>query len=212
MKILFEDQDVLVVDKPAGISVHAGPGNLEQTVADIVKGKVEDDGTGRCGIVHRLDKDTSGVLIIAKTTKAREFLQQQFKDRKVNKTYLALVAGAPSDAEATIELPLGRNPKNPLKRAVRGSGKAATSSYIVSKRYSGRTLLEVHPTTGRTHQIRVHLAYIGCPVVGDRLYGKADPVLNRHFLHAHKLKLKLPNGKTKEFTSQLPTELVNYLK
>ena len=211
MQILYEDDDVLVVNKPAGIAVHGGPNVSGQTVADYFKDKITDSDKERSGIVHRLDKDTSGVIIMAKNPQAKKFLQKQFKDRTVQKTYIALVRGKPKHPEAILDWPIGRNPKNPLKQAVVGQGKSAVSHYKTLQEFNGYTLLEVMPKSGRTHQIRVHLSHLGHPVVGDRVYGTDEPKLNRYFLHAKKLQIVLPSGEQHDFESELPTELSEYL-
>jgi 23S rRNA pseudouridine1911/1915/1917 synthase len=192
--------------------VHPREGDRsEQTVVDEIRDKVEDTDTERPGIVHRLDKDTSGLLIIAKNPKAKAFLQAQFKDRNVKKTYIALVHGHPENDEAIIELPIGRHSRNPMKRAVVGSGKESTSHYKVIKKFNDHSLLEVYPKTGRTHQIRVHLSHLGNPIVGDSVYGRSSQELSRQFLHAHKLEIDLPNGQHKTFTSPLPPDLKAFL-
>lgn len=209
---LHEDDDVLVIDKPAGINVHAGAGHAdEDTVVDFIQDKVEDDGSGRPGIVHRLDRDTSGVLVTAKHAEAKKLLQEQFKSRQVQKQYVALVVGRPRHSRAVLNWPIGRHPKNPLKRAVRGNGREAITGYTTLEEFDGYTLLELKPKTGRMHQIRVHLAHLGHPVVGDALYGKHVPGLDRHFLHAQSLTVRLPSGASRQFTAELPRELKEFL-
>lgn len=201
MKILYQDENVLVIDKPAGIVV--------------------DDIPRR---VHRLDKDTSGVCLLAKNDESLEFLQKQFQERKVKKKYLALVVGNLKEQEGTIETLLGRSPKDRKKQraflpfgpdALKKGKRLAITEYRVLERYTDKknyyTLVEVVPKTGRKHQIRAHLAYIGYPIAGDKMYGfknqPCPPSLKRHFLHASYLKIKLPNGQIKEFKSELPNEL-----
>jgi len=206
MKIIYEDSELLVIDKPAGIAVH--PANGIPSGETILE-QLEKRGL-KPFIVHRLDKDTSGVLIVAKTAFAKNFLQKQFKERRVKKTYIALVAGRPSHVEAILTYPIARHPKNPLKRAVRASGKPAETHYKTLKKFTNSTLLEVKPTTGRTHQIRVHMAYMGHPIVGDALYGKNDATLNRQFLHATKLEVSHPGGGNRVFESSLPKDLRDY--
>lgn len=207
MKIIYEDENVLVVDKPAGISVHPAKG--------IPKGETIEEQLKSAGytpyLAHRLDRETSGVLLVAKNTEARTYLQKQFQKRQVSKIYLALVQGHLKHKKAILSYPIARNPKNPLKRAVRASGKPSDTEYAVKKQYSSTSLLEVMPKTGRTHQIRVHLAYLGHPVIGDGVYGKSDPELNRQFLHAHKLSVHVPGGRLMSFTSPLPPDLKAYL-
>lgn len=207
MNVIYEDDDVLVVDKPAGVSVHPAHGIPR---GETITEQIEKEGF-KPFLVHRLDKDTSGVLVVAKTEEAKKYLQKQFQDREVQKTYITLVQGHLELPEAVITYPIGRNPKNPLKRAVRGSGKPSESHYRLTKQYSDASLLEVKPKTGRTHQIRVHLAHLGHPVIGDSVYGQPDPKLKRQFLHAHKIELRLPGGERKEFTSLLPNNLKLYL-
>lgn len=209
LPILYEDEYILVINKPAGIAVH--PGNMkggEVTVTDHIQDKVHDPGSDRPGIVHRLDKDTSGVLVIAKNLGTKEFLQQQFKNRTVKKHYIAAVKGVPEPAHARIDVPIGRHPKNPLKRAVRANGKPAVTEYEVRKTTDNMSLIDIYPQTGRMHQIRVHLSYIGRPVLGDTLYGVSHPGLNRHFLHAAELTLTHPSTRiAATYTAGLPEEL-----
>ena len=212
VKVIFEDNDVLVVDKPSGISVHPRVGEpLGSTIAGMFRKKLKDKDANRPGIVHRLDKDTSGVLILAKNIKAKDMLQKQFRDRSVRKKYVALVQGTPDPAHAQIEIPIGRHAKNPIRRAAKASGKLASTEYEVIQKYGNYSLLEVTPSTGRTHQIRVHLAHIGHPVVGDRLYGKEDIQLDRHFLHAKSLSIILPSNVRKTFSAPWPVELKAFL-
>ena len=214
LTLLHEDEQLIILDKPAGVSVHPGQGRVGvQTIVDLIRDKVNDPDSERPGIVHRLDRDTSGVLVIAKDAKTKAFLQQQFQQRTVKKVYLALVNGVPKLEHAILDWPIGRHRQNPLKRAVIGRGKPAQTEYKIKKTYLGPyALLEVSPKTGRTHQIRVHLAHLGHPVVGDRLYGRRPNGLKRHWLHAHKLTLKLPSGSRKTFTSPLPKDLKAFLK
>lgn len=212
MKIIYQDKNVVVIDKPAGIAVHPAHGIPSgETIIERLK-KLGLD----VYLVHRLDKDTSGVMIFAKTPTAKEYLQRQFRDRKVKKTYLALVEGELEHLQAILTYPIARHPKNPLKRAVRGSGKPAETKYKVVKTFGSQssqiyTLVEVRPKTGRTHQIRVQMAYIGHPVIGDGIYGKTDKLLQRHFLHASVLEIDLPNAKAQHFECALPKELEEYL-
>ncbi len=207
--ILHEDRYLLVIDKPAGVAVH--PGNMnneEDTILDQFRGRIHDPGSGRPGIVHRLDKNTSGVLILAKDTRTKTFLQQQFKSRSVEKYYTAAVKGVPEPRRARLDLPIGRHPKNPLKRTVRSNGKPAVTEYTVTESRANTSLLNLHPLTGRTHQIRVHMQYIGHHILGDRVYGSPYPGLNRHFLHASCLTIMHPGDKTsRTFTSELPEDL-----
>lgn len=213
MKIIYEDNDVLVIDKPAGISVHRSSSTeVEETVADYFKNKVNDTDVERPGIVHRLDKNTSGVMIIAKNVKSKSFLQNQFKIRSVKKTYKILVEGHLKHSQAILNWPIARNTKNPLKRAVRAGGKPAVTQYREVRAYPGYTMLEAFPKTGRTHQLRVHLAHLGHPVAGDTTYGAKKTELKRQFLHAESLTIKLPNGRIRTFSSELPKDLLDFIK
>ena len=221
LEILFENQDVLVINKQAGIVVHPSIGHNSGTLVNALLAylpKLGDDASEiRPGIVHRLDKDTSGVMVIAKNEPAIRFIQAQFKNREVEKQYLALVEGVPRTMQGRIETNIGRDDVNRHKRTVLPpeKGKAAVSIYRVLRVYEKHSLLEVHPLTGRTHQIRVHLAFIGCPVVGDSVYGFQQSTLpiQRHFLHASRLVLKLPGETQKrEFVAPLPADLVEVLK
>lgn len=213
LPILYEDADVLVVNKPAGILTHAkGVQNEEFSVAEFVRPRTTDGvGTNRPGIVHRLDRGTSGVIITAKNTEAKRWLQGQFSKRNVKKTYLALVEGHLKEHEAIINLPIERNPKKPQTFRVGANGKEAKTSYVVDTVYANNDLVRLSPHTGRTHQLRVHMEYLGHPIVGDALYGTENKRLNRMFLHAHTLELTLPNRERKIFTAPLPSELQQYL-
>ena len=221
LDILFENDDLLVVNKPAGMVVHPSPGHEAGTLVHAVLGHVPDiEGIGgeqRPGVVHRLDKDTSGLILLAKNERAHRWLQDQFRMRKVEKTYLALVDGAPPTPAGRVEASVGRDPAHRKKMAILppGKGREAASEYRTLERFKAHTLLEVHPLTGRTHQIRLHLAFLGCPIVGDRVYGKQKPTveLERHFLHAHKLEIALPGGKEQRvFEAPLPEELDKVLR
>lgn len=170
----------------------------------------------RPGIVHRLDKDTSGLILLAKNERMHRHLGTQFRDRKVHKTYLALVDGHPPTPSGRIEAPIGRNPKDRKQMAVvaAGEGRPAVSEYHTLEVFRQHTYLEVHPITGRTHQIRLHLRFVGCPVSGDRMYGRQKPSipLARHFLHAASLRVRLPGEKNERtFTAPLPAELEEVL-
>ncbi len=207
--IIHEDEYLLVVDKPAGITVHAGGvRDDEQTVLDGIRDKIYDPESDRPGVVHRLDKNTSGVLVVAKDPGTKSFLQQQFQQRKVKKHYIAAVQGVPDPKHARIDVPVGRHPKNPLKRAVRPNGRPAITEYRARKIANDMSLLDVYPGTGRTHQIRVHLDYIGHPVLGDVLYDASHPKLNRHFLHAAELTFIHPDThRHTTYAADTPTEL-----
>lgn len=197
LRIVYEDGDLLVVDKPAGLAVHPSPGHERHTLVNAVLAHCPEvsgaGGEGRPGIVHRLDKDTSGLIIVAKNDETHLALAKQLKDREVEKTYVALVEGVPAQAEGVIDAPVGRHPVHRRKQAVVTGGREARTHYRVVREIDGYALLEVRPETGRTHQIRVHLTAIGHPVVGDVLYGRrgATPV-PRQFLHAAKLSFRHP--------------------
>lgn len=215
LPVLYEDEDVVVINKPAGILTHAkGCINTEATVATFLHSKITDkDLTGnRAGIVHRLDRVTSGVIIGAKNSKAQAWMQKQFSQRKTKKTYLAVVDGEPKDEEAMIDVPIERNPSNPQTfRAGRG-GKSAQTKYKVIKTIikdnKSYSLLELTPVTGRTHQIRVHLKYIGHPIVGDFVYGReADAML----LHAKSLEITLPSKSRQTFSAPTPQSFKEFL-
>lgn len=204
LPIIYQDDDVIVIDKPAGVISHArGKFWNEPSVASFIRQLTGQDGE-RAGIVHRLDRATSGVMICAKNQKAMAFLQKQFAARKVRKTYQALITGHIEPAEAIIDKPIERNPKQPSKFRVGANGKPAQTQYKVLKETDKYQLLQLEPKTGRTHQLRVHLAAQGHPIVGDQLYGgEPSP---RLMLHAQKLELKLPSGKLTVFESPSNTE------
>ena len=204
LPVLYEDDDVIVVNKPSGLLTHAKGGlSTEPTVAEIIRPKTSfASDTDRPGIVHRLDRDTSGVLIIAKTADAAAHLQRQFAQRTTKKTYLAVTDGVPKLAAAKIDLPIGRNPSAPSTFRVDPNGKAAQTTYRVLAATDTQALIELKPTTGRTHQLRVHMAYLNTPILGDRVYGK--PNASRLMLHAHKLEITLPSGERKMFEAAAP--------
>ena len=214
LTIIYQDGDILVLDKPAGLTVHPAPGHPSGTLVNALLAACPDlrgiAGSLRPGIVHRLDKDTSGLMVVAKNDRAQRALQGQLKEREVRKIYLALVKGVPAPREGTIEAPIGRHPKNRKKMAVVADGRESTTRYHVREEIAGGkySLLEVEPVTGRTHQIRVHLAAIGHPVVGDATYGRSSESIGRQFLHADKLAFAMPlGGRTVEFVSPLPADL-----
>ena len=213
LPIIYEDNDVIVVDKPQGVLTHSkGAFNPEATVASFIKDKVDflpnESTNDRMGIVHRLDRATSGVIICAKNSKAQKWLQKQFSIRKTKKTYIAVVDGILTPSEAVIDMPIARNPRNPKTFYISPSGKQALTHFRV-KEVSGtaRSTLILTPETGRTHQIRVHLHYLKHPIVGDVLYGGSQNT--RMLLHAHKLELTLPDGKRHEFVAPIPKEFDN---
>jgi 23S rRNA pseudouridine1911/1915/1917 synthase len=211
LSVLYEDGDLLVVDKPAGMTVHPAAGNPQHTLVNAVLGRIPSLAAGestRPGIVHRLDKDTSGLILVAKNNQAHARLAEQFKNRSVVKIYQALVRGHITPQEGIIEGKIGRDPRVRKRMAVVSRGREARTEYKVLKYIGNYSLLEIRPKTGRTHQIRVHLAAIGFPVAGDAVYGGKTDILGRQFLHAYKLGFHLPsNGEWKEFTSELPQDL-----
>ena len=217
LAIIYEDEDILVIDKPAGLTVHPAPGHPSHTLVNAIlahcPGLAMSKEAIRPGIVHRLDKDTSGLIVIAKNDLAREYLAAQFKSRTVTKGYLVLVNGKLSPEQGIIEAPIGRDPHSRRKMAIAEAGKEASTKYQVRKYLDNYTLVEVTPLTGRTHQIRLHLSAIGCPVVGDSIYGIKSAYLNRQFMHAYRLGFRLPSTKQyQEFTSPLPMDLEQALE
>jgi len=210
LDILHEDAAIIVLNKPAGLVVHPGAGNAEGTLVNALlfhcAGLSVIGGVERPGIVHRLDKETSGCLVIAKTDSAHRSLSSQFADRLVQKTYMALVEGIPRMPHGKIEAAIGRHAVHRQKMSVNERGRASMTQYRVVASFEGKTLMECHPRTGRTHQIRVHLKHLGHPIVGDPLYGRraGHP---RHFLHAWKISFAHPeNGKPLEFCAPLPPD------
>jgi 23S rRNA pseudouridine1911/1915/1917 synthase len=217
LTIIYEDEDILVIDKPAGLTVHPSPGHPSHTLVNAVLAHCPSLAMSnelmRPGIVHRLDKDTSGLIVIAKNDYAREYLAAQFKSRTVTKGYLVLVKGKLSPEQGIIEAPIGRDPRSRRKMAIVEAGKKATTQYSVRKYLDNYTLIEVTPLTGRTHQIRVHLSAIGYPVAGDSLYGAKSPHVNRQFIHAYRLSFCLPSTEQyQEFVSPLPADLQQALQ
>jgi len=212
LTVIYEDEDILVIDKPAGLTVHPAPGHPSHTLVNAIlalcPGLTVSGDVTRPGIVHRLDKDTSGLIVIAKNDFAREYLAAQFKSRTVTKRYLVLVKGRLSPEQGIIEAPIGRDPHRRKRMAIVEAGKQAVTQYQVRKHLDDYTLVEVSPLTGRTHQIRIHLSAIGCPVVGDPIYGVKSAYLHRQFIHAYRLGFRLPSTKQyQEFTSPLPADL-----
>ena len=216
LDIIFENDDLIVVNKPAGMVVHPAAGHYTGTLVNAVLGYDPDmEGIGgeeRPGLVHRLDKETSGLIILAKNERAHNWLQDQFRLRQVEKTYLALVDGKPPTPAGRVEASIGRDPSHRKKMAVQppGKGREAVSEYKTLESFKNHTLLEFHPHTGRTHQIRLHCQFLGCPIVGDSVYGKRSVTLtiDRHFLHAFRLKIILPGEKSpRTFEADLPDEL-----
>jgi 23S rRNA pseudouridine1911/1915/1917 synthase len=226
LKVIYEDTELAVIDKPAGLVCHAGAGRRSGTLVNAVLhrwGQVEAGDPMRPGIVHRLDKQTSGVMVIARTAPAIRSLGRQFKDREVRKEYIALVHGKVAQLEGIVDAPLGRDPVDRKKISVRArKRRTAVTRYRLLEYVGPCSLLSVHPETGRTHQIRVHLASLGHPVVGDTVYGggrrlsgNLQPLvsgLGRFFLHAHRLEFRHPRtGAALEFSAPLPEELAQLL-
>lgn len=241
LNIIYEDNDILVVDKPAGLTVHPsefGNSDRQDTLVSALLAYLPDiknvgENPLRPGLVHRLDKDTSGLMIIAKNNEAFSFFKKQFsspaknynksaedyseggQERRITKKYIALVSGCPKQEQGIIEAPIARSLRNPTKQKISFESKArkAITEYKVIKKISEKyCLIEAIPKTGRMHQIRIHFAYLGHPIVGDTKYGGPKlPSLRRHFLHATYLKFKLPNGKNIELNSPLPTDLQKIL-
>ncbi len=223
LHVVYEDDDLLIVDKPAGLVTHPAPGHAGGTLVNALLGRPGAAyggiaGVARPGIVHRLDRATSGLLMVAKHDRAQAALMAQLKARRIKKSYLALVAGAVPATSGRIEAPIGRDPRHRTRMAVLPAGRPAVTGYRVRERLPGWTLLEVDLVTGRTHQIRVHLAALGHPVAGDPVYatGKArqgPPGLERLFLHAWRLELTAPSdGRLLRVTAPLPAELEGVLE
>ncbi|MEX0934394.1 MAG: RNA pseudouridine synthase [Candidatus Saccharimonadales bacterium] len=217
LAIIYKGDDYIVVDKPAGMLVHAdgredsqGNKTSEKTVADILEDLIDDPESDRPGIIHRLDRDTSGLLLVARSTKAREYFQDQFKQRLVEKYYLAAVRGKLKLPQARLEWPITRSPKDPTRRQVRSGGKMAITEYSVLEEKDDKSLLRVKILTGRTHQIRVHLAHLGHPVLGDSVYGVPEKGLTRQFLHATDISFKDMIGKEVSYSSELASDLNSY--
>ncbi len=221
LDIVFENEDVAVINKPAGMVVHPAAGHQTGTLVHAMLGYDPDiegiGGEDRPGVVHRLDKDTSGLILLAKNDRAHHWLEDQFRLRTVSKTYLALVDGRPPTPTGRVEAAIGRDPSHRKKMAIvaKEKGREAVSEYKTLESFPNHTLLEFHPLTGRTHQIRVHCAFLGCPIVGDRVYGhkQASLPINRQFLHASRVRLRLPGDeKVSEFDAPLPEDLAAVLE
>lgn len=219
LNIIYQDDDIIVLDKPAGLTVHPAPGHHTGTLVNALLAiypTLKSDGEPlRPGIVHRLDKETSGLMVVAKHERAKRHLQQQIKQREVKKGYLAAVRGLPSPREGLIEAPIGRNPRNRKKMAVVAGGRDAQTKYKVIEVIGdgAYSLIDVEPITGRTHQIRVHMAALGHPVVGDTTYGSRSSATHRQFLHAARLAFNLPSSnRWLEFESPLPADLQQALQ
>lgn len=216
LNVVFENTEILIINKPAGMVVHPAVGHSSGTLVNAALGHDPDlEGVGgekRPGVVHRLDKDTSGLIVIAKNDTAHQWMQGQFRERTVKKTYITLVDGHPRTPNGRIEAPIGRDPSHRQKMAVTSEsrGRPSVTEYFTRETFPDHTLLEVHLLTGRTHQIRVHMAFIGCPVAGDTVYGrkKVTVPITRQFLHAAKLEIRLPGDQeARVFEARLPDDL-----
>jgi 23S rRNA pseudouridine1911/1915/1917 synthase len=217
LEVIYEDADIAVINKPAGLTVYPAPGHASHTLVNALLQRFPDlacfGDSPRPGIVHRLDKDTSGLIVIARNEKARLDLVNQFKSRSVKKAYLVLVQGKLEPGRGAIDAPIGRDPSDRKRMAVVTRGRIARTDYRVLTYYKSCTLAEAHIQTGRTHQIRVHMSAIGHSVLGDKKYGRASSPLGRQFLHASYLELRLPgSGQTRSFTCGLPPDLQQVLK
>lgn len=221
LDIIFENDDLLVVNKPPGLVVHPSVGHQSGTLVHAVLAHAPDlqgiGGERRPGVVHRLDKETSGVILFAKNDKTHQFLQSQFKTRRVKKTYLALAEGHPPTPSGRIEGAIGRDPQHRQKMAIvpDSRGKQAYTTYHTLESFEDHTYLEILPETGRTHQIRVHLAFINCPVVGDRTYGRKKPTLpvSHHLLHASQLEIRIDEAsEPRTFTADMPDDFAQALE
>lgn len=216
LQIIYENKNLMVINKPAGMVVHPAAGHATGTLVQAALAHSPDlEGVGgeqRPGVVHRLDKETSGLIVMAKNDRTHRWLQEQFRLRKVKKVYLALTDGQPPTPQGRIEAPIGRDLHNRKRMAVvpLQKGREAVTEYFVKESFPNHTLFEAHPLTGRTHQIRLHLEFIGCPIVGDRVYGRKKQTveIERHFLHAQFLTITLPGEKEpRTFEAPLPPEL-----
>lgn len=205
LPIIYIDDNVIVINKPVGVLSHSkGAIQEEFTVADFfARYTTYNSDTNRPGIVHRLDRDTSGVMIGARNEETAKLLQQQFADRRAKKTYYAVISGHLSQPEAVIDLPIGRHPSSPSTFRVDPGGKSAQTTYSVIEAGESKSFVELRPKTGRTHQLRVHMAHLGAPIHGDKVYGKAA---DRLYLHAHSLEVTIPVGNRKIFTAPMPPE------
>lgn len=219
LDVLYEDDSVAVVNKPAGMVVHPAYGHTSGTLVNAILARWPEaavpDAEDRAGIVHRLDKETSGVILVARTPAALEDLRRQFKARTVEKRYLALVEGVPETREGVIDAPIGRDPAQRKRMAVLHGGREAVTEFRVVEPYDDVALVEAYPKTGRTHQIRVHLAFIGHPVVGDTVYGRRKQriKLKRHFLHAAAITFRHPEtGEPVTVEAPLPDALQDVLR
>lgn len=216
LSVIHEDSHVVVVDKPVGMPAHPGPGHSDGTLVNALLARCPDirgiGGELRPGIVHRLDRDTSGLLVVAKTQLAHQRLTGQLKDRTVLKEYVAVAVGLVTPEAGVIDAPIARDPRHRQRMAVDAGGRPARTRYATQEELPGHTLLRLQLETGRTHQIRVHLAYRGYPILGDAVYGKASPLLGRQFLHAARLGFRHPaTGEWSEHRAALPDDLARVL-
>jgi 23S rRNA pseudouridine1911/1915/1917 synthase len=220
LDIIFENDDLMVINKPAGMVVHPSAGHNSGTLVHAALAHASElEGVGgvhRPGVVHRLDKDTSGIILLAKNDQTHQYLTDQFRNRQVKKVYLALVDGHPPTPDGKVDAAIGRDPNHRKRMTVTSEdkGRVAVSEYHTIQRFAEHTLLEVQPLTGRTHQIRVHLAFLQCPIVGDKIYGRRKPSLpiHRQFLHAYKLTIKIPGEDTPhQFSAEIPSELTEII-
>ena len=210
--IIFEDDYIIGLDKPANLIVHPAPNVTEYTLVDILlktfPSLIDIGPSHRAGIIHRLDKNTSGIILIAKSNDALTHLSKQFKNRKIKKQYIALIDGHPNEKKAIINAPLGRNPTKKSTVSITNSGKPSITTYKVLKTYPQHSLVEVFPKSGRTHQIRVHFSAIGHPIAGDTTYGSKTKIDNRHFLHAKSIEFLHPNTLKKQIIeTNIPSDL-----
>ena len=223
LSIAYEDDSMLIVDKPAGLVVHPSAGHGSGTLVNALLGRARDRGeplgsiagVGRPGIVHRLDKETSGLIVVAKTDEAQATLMRQFGERTIEKEYLAMVRGEPPAPRGRVEAPIGRDPRDRQRMAVVAGGRESVTEYELIGSGGGYALLALHPLTGRTHQIRAHLSFLGLPIAGDMRYGGGEGPggLSRQFLHAARLSLERPgDGARLNAWSQLPPDLAECLE
>ena len=213
-RVAYEDEHLLVVDKPAGVVVHPGAGHASGTLVHGLAGRAAGGEEDRPGIVHRLDRDTSGLLVVARSDEAHERLQGLIRKRLVERRYVALVRGRPRSWRGTIDAPIGRDRDDPTRHSLdTDTPREAVTHFEVAELLDGHALLDVRLETGRTHQIRVHLAAIELPVVGDPVYGVPEPALGRQFLHANRLTFPHPvSGERVDVESPLPEDLAGYLE
>jgi 23S rRNA pseudouridine1911/1915/1917 synthase len=221
LDIIFENADLMIVNKPAGMVVHPASGHLFGTLVHAALNYAPDmEGVGgehRPGVVHRLDKDTSGLILLAKNDKAHRFLQDQFRKRSVHKTYYALTDGFPPTPTGRVEAPIGRDPSHRKKMAIVpiSRGRESVTEYKVIEKFDQHALIAAYPHTGRTHQIRLHLAFLGCPIVGDRIYGHRKQLLDadRQMLHAYQIEFILPGDSTPQiFQAPIPEDMNQLLR